>query len=157
MWPLHHERALSANVHVANFTLLSSRHPQISKTNSVFSNHRVRDMTPLLPLNGLGFLFVKSLYEHTRWGLWLTPWLELPVPFPLPPQLAPLLLICARAAVTTDETVAWNAAESICGGGGGGGGAASLFLRRTCLWGGIILPQVEYDKFLIRVMMRILL
>lgn len=59
-WQFHPERALSENVQAVNLTLLSSGQPQISKTYSIFSNHRVRAMTPPLPLNGLDFPLVKS-------------------------------------------------------------------------------------------------
>ena len=47
-WLFHHVNALLVKVHEEKFTLLASEHAQISKIDSIFSNHQVRAMTPPL-------------------------------------------------------------------------------------------------------------
>ena len=90
-WPFHHVRALSERVQAANFTLLPYGHAHISKIDSVFLNHRIRAMTPPLPLKDLVLQFMKSLYEHSLGCLLVSLWLELLAPLPAP--LAPLVWI----------------------------------------------------------------
>ena len=73
--PFHHVRALREKVQAANLTLIPSGHEHISKTESVFSHHHIRAMTPPSPLKGLGLQFMKSLHKHSRGCPWVSPWL----------------------------------------------------------------------------------
>ena len=53
--------------------------------------------------------------------------------------------------MTTTETAAWNASESIGGGYGGSGGVVVLFRHRTYLREDILQPQMEFGNCVIRI------
>ncbi|GJS52319.1 hypothetical protein Tco_0625681 [Tanacetum coccineum] len=54
-------QARPSNVHIANFTLSSSAHLQISNTCSIFSNQRFRSDTPSVPLERVRLAFINCL------------------------------------------------------------------------------------------------